>query len=391
MRCCRRFRSAIVSHTLHVIGWLFVGLSLAGSVYTLMAASIAGRFRAQPSPRPLETPPVTLLKPLHFDGPGLEQDLETFLVQDYPAPIQIVFGVQDPSDPAIAIVDHLKTRYPNVDIDLVIDQRRYGSNAKVCNLINMAEHAKHDVLVLSDADIAVPHDYLQRVVGALIEPGVGAVTCPYTGNPGANAWSTLAAMGTSYEFLSNLLFGTWWGLADACLGSTIALRRTMLNDIGGFDAFADYLADDFEIGRAVRHRGLKTVLLPMAVSHRCTEQSLYDLFSHELRWSRTVRVVRPWSHLGTIVTFPVALALIGLGFAGLHVAPVLVLCLALLARLTLKSSVDKAFGAAAGPHWLLPLRDTISFLVFLASFLGQKVAWRGTRFRVGPSGAMSQH
>ncbi len=380
-----------MSHTLHVIGWFFVALSLAGSVYTLLAASIVGRFAAARAPSAGELPPVTLLKPLHFDSTGLEDDLDTFLGQDYPAPIQIVFGVQHPSDPAIAIVNHLKTRHPGIDIELVIDTRRYGSNAKISNLLNMTEHAKHGTLVLSDSDISVPRDYLRRVVGALQQPGVGAVTCPYTGLAGPSAWSTLAAMGTSYEFLPNMVFGTWWGIADACLGSTIALTKTTLGRIGGFAAFADYLADDYEIGRAIRRRGQRVAVLPLAVSHRCTEEAFADLYHHELRWSRTVRIVRPWSHLGTIVTFPLALALVGLGCTGLHVAPVLALCLALLARLTLKSSVDKAFGAAAGPHWLLPLRDTISFLVFMASFLGQKVAWRGNRFRVGSSGAMSQH
>ena len=142
-------------------------------------------------------------------------------------------------------------RHPGIDMELVIDPRRYGSNAKVSNLINMAEHAKHGVLVLSDSDIAVPRDYLTRVVGALLQPGIGAVTCPYTGRAGASAWSTLAAMGTSYDFLPNMVFGSWWGVADACLGSTIALRRATLDQIGGFDAFANYLADDYEIGRAI--------------------------------------------------------------------------------------------------------------------------------------------
>ena len=147
---------------IETIGWLSLGLAVIGVIYTL-------------------------LKPLHFDSPGLEDDLETFLAQDYPSPIQIVFGVQSPADPAIAVVNHLKARHPDIDIALVIDERRYGSNAKVCNLINMAEHAKHGVLVLSDSDIAVPRDYLSRVVGTLMQPGVGAVTCPYTGLPGGSA------------------------------------------------------------------------------------------------------------------------------------------------------------------------------------------------------------
>ena len=372
------------------IGWLLAALSLAGALYTLLAASVVDRFAAVRGSSTADLPPVTLLKPLHFDSPGLEDDLDTFLNQDYPAPIQIVFGVQDPADPAIAIVNHLKAKHPGIDIDLVIDARRYGSNAKICNLINMTERARHGVLVLSDSDISVPRDYLARVVGALQQPGVGAVTCPYTGHDGASAWSTLAAMGTSYDFLPNLIFGTWWGIADACLGSTIALKRATLDLVGGFEAFVDYLADDFEMGRAIRHRGQRVVVLPLAVAHRCTEVSFTELFHHELRWSRTVRILRPVAHVGTVVTFPLPLALVALALLGGGTVGFAAVGAALFARLILKSRVEKAFGAASGPAWLLPLRDTLSIAVFLASFFGQKVAWRGRRFEVETSGAMSQ-
>lgn len=378
-------------HTLtHVMGWTFVALSLAGSIYLILASSVVARFMSVCAPLTREFPSVTLLKPLHFDSPGLEDDLATFLVQEYAGPVQIVFGVQNPNDPAIAVVNHLKTRYPQHDIELVIDTRSYGQNAKISNLVNMTERATNDIIVLSDSDISVTRDWLSKVVGALLQPGVGAVTCPYTGLGGANAWSTLAAMGTSYEFLPNVLFGSWWGLAHACLGSTIALRKSTLSQIGGFEAFSDYLADDYEMGRAVRRRDLRVAVIPLAVNHRSTEIGLIDLFRHELRWNRTIRVLRPFEHIGTLVTYPfplalAALLLLGPGFYG--AASVLA---AFCARFVLKLSVERAFKTYAGPLWLLPIRDIISFAVFLLSFFGQQVAWRGTRFQVGPSGAMSQ-
>ncbi len=375
---------------IETMGWLFVAVSAAGTLYMLLAAGVAGRFVSASNPITADLPPVTLLKPLHFDAPGLEDDLDTFLNQDYPAAVQIVFGVQSHSDPAIAVVRHLIARHPGIDIRLVIDERRYGSNAKICNLINMAEHATHNILVLSDSDIAVAPDYLRRVVGALQQPGVGAVTCPYTGRASANAWSTLAAMGTSYDFLPNLVFGSWWGIADACLGSTIALRRATLAQIGGFEAFSNYLADDYEMGRAVRQRGLKVRVLPFAVAHRSHEDTLTALFAHELRWSRTVRVVRPGSHAGTVVTFPLPLAILALALLPGNVPAAAAIVAALCARLILKVRVDKAFPMASGPLWLLPVRDLVSFAVFLGSFFGQKVAWRGQRFEVEASGAMSQ-
>ena len=378
-------------HTLtQFLGWMFAGISLAGSLYMLLAANVAARFMSVRMSTANERPSVTLLKPLHFDSPGLEEDLATFLAQDYAAPVQIVFGVQSVNDPAIAVVNHLKGQHPGVDIELVVDTRSYGHNAKISNLINMAERARNDIVIVSDSDISVTANWLSNVVGALLQPGVGAVTCPYTGLGGASAWSTLAAMGTSYDFLPSVLFGTWWGMANACLGSTIALRRATLAQIGGFEAFRDLLADDYEIGRAVRQRGMRISVLPLAVSHRCTEQSAVDLFRHELRWNRTIRVLRPFEHMGTIVTYPFPLALAALALPGGGLTGIAVLLAAVSARIVLKTAVERAFNTCAGPLWLLPIRDIISFAVFLLSFLGQQVAWRGARFQVRPSGAMSQ-
>ncbi len=374
----------------HSLGWLFFALSAGGSLYALLASSVVTRFMAVQAPAARTLPSVTLLKPLHFDSPGLEEDLDTFLAQDYAAPIQIVFGVQHAHDPAIAVVNHLKARHPGIDIELVVDGRAYGHNAKVSNLVNMAEHARNEIIVLSDSDIAVPGDWLSKVVGALLQPGVGAVTCPYTGRAGASAWSTLAAMGTSYDFLPSMLFGTWWGIAHACLGSTIALRKSTLAQIGGFEAFSDYLADDYEIGRAVRRRGRRIAVVPLAVSHRCTEETIFELFSHELRWSRTIRVLRPREHICTLVTYPFPLALAAIALLGGGVYGLGVLVLAIVARIVLKTSVERAFGTFAGPLWLMPVRDVISLAIFLLSFFGQNVAWRGARFQVQPSGAMSQ-
>ena len=373
-----------------IVGWTLLVISLTGAMYFLLAASVVTRFMAVPTLPAIDRPSVTLLKPLHFDSPGLERDLDTFLAQDYDAPIQIVFGVQNANDPAIAIVEHLRARHPATDIELVVDTRVYGHNAKISNLINMAERARNEVIVLSDSDISVTRDWLSKVTGELFQPGVGAVTCPYTGLAGASAWSTLAAMGTSYDFLPSVVFGTWWGIAHACLGSTIALRSTTLAQIGSFEAFRDFLADDYEMGRAVRHRGQRVAVLPFAVSHRCTEQSVGELVSHELRWRRTIRVLRPFEHFGTLITYPFPLALAAVALLGGSLFSIVSVLATIGARIVLKFSVERAFKTCAGPVWLMPVRDIISFAVFLLSFFGQKVAWRGARFEVRPSGAISQ-
>ncbi len=377
---------------LNLVGWICAGIAFAGAAYAVIAALLAGRFMRQGAGEPRQFPAVTVLKPLHGAEPGLSQNLETVFAQDYPGELQIVFGVHDKDDPAIAVVKALQARYPGRDMAIMADGARHGSNGKVSNLINMLPAARHDTLVLADSDIAVSPQWLRKVTGALERPGVGVVTCLYTGEPRHGQhrlWAALSAMGTSYDFLPNVVLGASLGLAAPCFGSTIALRRATLEDVGGFHAFADLLADDYEIGRAVRNRGYKLAIPALGVAHTAAEASAGELFRHELRWTRTIRLVNPAGHMGSFVTFGFAFALISallLDFAPVSLSA---LGLTLAARLFLKYRIDGIFGTYAGPYWLLPVRDLLSFTVFVTSLFGETVHWRGTRFAVAPSGAMS--
>ena len=375
------------------LGWGFAAIALMGTAYTLLAAILVGRFMQNPQSAGAHSPAVTILKPLHQGEPDLSRNLETFFAQDYPGAVQIVFGVHDENDPAIAVVRALQTRYPHRDTAIVVDAARYGANAKVSNLINMLPLARHDTLVLSDSDIAVGRQWLSQVTAALARPGVGIVTCLYTGEPakdGHRLWSALAAMSTSYTFLPNAVLSTSLRLASPCFGSTIALRRQTLNEVGGFAVFADQLADDYEMGRAVRSKGYTLAIPAMGVGHTAAENSARDLFRHELRWTRTIRLVNPAGHLGSFVTHGFAFALMATILLGFHPISLGILGMALLARLVLKSRIDGHFGTYAGPYWLMPARDLLSFAVFLASLFGETVHWRGGHFAVEPSGAMSQ-
>ena len=374
----------------HAMGWLLSGLALCGAGYALAAVRLVGRFGDVARGVPDAYVPVTLLKPLHWDEPGLRENLVSFFAQDYPAPIQIVFGVQDVADPAIAVVRALQTEYPGADIDLVIDTDLHGSNRKISNLINMAPRIKHEIVVLSDSDISVSRGWLRKIVDGLAQPGTGAVTCLYSGKARGNIWSRFSAMGASYEFLPNVVAGTSWKLAWPCLGSTIALKRETLDSIGGFRDFANFLADDYEMGRAIRARGLSVAIPAFAVEHTSPETSWSEYYRHELRWNRTTRVIDWMGHTGSVVTHAVPLAILGLMMSGFTVSSVAILAVALISRLWLKWRIERKFAICTGPGWALPLRDVISFGVYLASFFGENVHWRGDQFQVSPSGALSQ-
>ncbi len=368
-------------------------LAVAGCVHLIAALLLVGRFaRHGGVSAPAVPPSVTILKPLHGEEAGLSDNLVSFCRQDYPGPVQIVFGVQDANDGAIAVVETLRKAFPARDIELVLDATMHGVNRKVSNLINMAPRIRHEVVVLSDSDIRVGPDYLARVVAALQAPGVGAVTCLYHGVALNGFWSRLFALAVDIQFLPNVLVGVGLGMARPCFGSTIAMRRETLASIGGFAAAADTLADDYALGTAVRAKGFRVAIPPFVVAHVCGPMSAGEVWRHELRWARTIRAIEPLGYAGSLVAHPMPWALIGaaLGIgAGLTAAALALAGIAAAGRTALLWRIGHAFGFPLRSYWLVPVRDLFSFAMFVASFFGTGVRWRGRSFRVGADGKLS--
>jgi ceramide glucosyltransferase len=355
-----------------------------GCVYALIAAWAVRGFEASATPAlaPVTSyPTVTVLKPLHGSEPNLYANLAGFCAQDYPSAVQIVFGVADPADPAIRIVRQLIVDFPDCDITLAINSWRHGANAKVSNLINMAAEAQHEILVLSDSDIIVDRDYLKGIVGCLERPGVGLVTCLYRGAATSGLWGSLTAAAIDYHFLPNVLVALKFGLAAPCFGSTIALRKETLTKIGGFESVVDQLADDYALGALVRRTGLMVAMPTLIVAHACAERSAGDLFRHELRWARTIRSVDSVGFAGLALTHAWPLALLGILLGGFTPASMIAV-VALACRFVLQIELDRAFRLRDDLFWMGPLRDVLSFVVFVASFFGRRVEWRGHRYGV---------
>jgi ceramide glucosyltransferase len=232
----------------------------------------------------------------------------------------------------------------------------------------------------------VDPDYLSRVVAALEQRGVGAVTCLYHGLPATGFWARLAALGINAHFLPNVIMGLGLNMAQPCFGSTIAFKRQALIEIGGFSSVADCLADDYAIGAALRARGYKISVSPVTIGHVCGQMSAREFWQHEVRWARTIRSVDPAGYAGSIIThaFPLALiaALIGITAESLGPAAALGLGAASFGcRLALLRQIEQTFDLEPHSRWLVPLRDILSFTVFVFSFFGRSAWWRGRRYR----------
>jgi len=370
--------------------WLLFTLgAISGSLYALFAAVLLRRFGQKPGISPSSNSDLTILKPLYGAEPGLEANLASFCEQVYRRKVQLLFGVHSAGDPAGLAVEQVRRRFPDRDIEIIADEREHGQNPKISNLMNMLPRARHPLIVMADSDIRVGPNYLNEVVSALSAPGVGVVTALYRGFPVAGLWSRLSAAAINEHFLPSVLVGLELGLAKPCFGATIALRTETLQRIGGLGAFADKLADDYALGEAVRLLGLKVAIAPMLVGHACTEQSFGEMLRHDLRWARTLRLIEPWGYAGLILTLPLPLAIIAAAFNGFGPIGWTIIALALACRLSIPIQLRALPHGNDGSLLLSPVRDLLSFAVFLLSFLPGPVSWRGRQYRPGSGGTLS--
>ena len=370
-------------------GWLvIVCFAMAGCAYALGAAVVTRRFAAASPAVAASFPGVTILKPLRGAEAGLYDNLASFCNQSYPGPVQILFGVQDPADAAIAAVNRLIANLPGRDLELVRHSRAGGPNPKVANLVGMQARIRHDIVIIADSDIAVAPDYLSKTVAALYPPNVGLVTCLYRGSARAGLWARLASMAIDYHFLPDVLVGIRLGLAQPCFGSTIALQRETLTTIGGFEAFLGYLADDYAMGEAVRAAGMQVAIPPFIVAHSCSEQSAGELLRHELRWARTVRAISPLGYTGLAITHPLPFALLAAWLMGFDALTLSVVAASIACRLVLQLQVDHTLRVSFNRWWLGPVRDLLSFVVYVAGFFVSVVTWRGDRYKLQADGTL---
>jgi ceramide glucosyltransferase len=318
------------------------------------------------------------------------ESFRSHCLQDYPE-YEIIFGVSDTHDPAIQLVEQLKAEFPQRAIRLMVCRDNLGANTKVSNLAQMVREARHEYLIVNDSDIRVEPDYLRRVLAPLTDPEVGLVTCLYRGIANSTLGSRLESLGISTDFSAGVLVaqnpvaqnlenGIRFGL-----GSTLAFRRRHLQAVGGFEAFVDYLADDYQIGSRIAALGLKVKLSDVVVETFLPRYTLRGFADHQLRWARTVRDCRFWGYVGLGLTFGLPWAALVLIFAQGAGWAWALLALTAAMRMTVAVVVGKLVlrdRQVLGSLAFIPVRDLFALLVWIVSFAGHKVVWRGDRFRL---------
>jgi ceramide glucosyltransferase len=371
-----------------------LGCAVVATGYQLFQLAAAVRFfhraRREAARRPALTdpPPVTILKPLKGPGIDLYANLASFCRQDYPR-YQIVFGVIDPNDPAVAVVRRLRRDFPERDIVLAVGDAP-GANRKIANLRHMMSHARHDVLVLSDSDIRVRADYLRTLVAPLVDPEVGLSTCLYRGVGHFGLPSVIESLFINTDFVPMVLTANWVQEFRYAFGASIAFRRAALDRIGGFAPLADYLADDYQLGNRIAAAGYRLVLLPYIVETVLDSVTLGDVWRHQLRWARTYRVCQPAGWFASIVTHASLWGLLTVFVTGGTALGWAVAATAVGARLGTLVPIMGMLGERDTLRhlWLVPLKDLCSSAIWLMAWLSRTVTWSGWVLRVEPSGLM---
>ena len=359
------------------------GCLLAGSiVYCVLTVIAARSYLAQPIPVARDLPPMSVLKPLAGVDEGLETNLRSFFEQDHPA-FELLFAVREANDPAIPVVQAFQEQFPTRASRLIVTGEPLYPNAKVFSLDRMLAQARHDLLVMSDSDIRIAAGFLRSVAAEFTNPDIALATCPYRAVAGRSPWSNLEAEGMNTEFLAGLLVARMIEGVKFAVGPTLAVRRSVLEKIGGFDTLKDYLAEDFVLGKFAAEAGFGVILSRNIVEHRIGSEPWRINAAHRLRWVRSTRRSRPLGYIGQLFTYTLPLAVI---FCALAPRWWPALLAAAAVRFVAAWSTS-TWILRAKPRWhLVILQDLLSFGFWLAGFFGNTIVWRGRRYYLYPDG-----
>jgi len=361
-------------------------LAAAPLVYYTLATCVALKFFRRERVRRLGSyaPSASVIKPVRGVDFGSYENFTSFCQQDYPD-YEILFAVNDDRDPALPLIQRISQEFPERSIRVLVGAVNLGANRKVNKLARLAQEAKYNVLVLSDGDVRVGPNYLREVVAPLVDRKIGAVTSFYRAVSEKNIWAEMEAVGASSDFFAGVLMADWTEGIRFALGASIATTKEWVRKIGGFEAIAAALADDYELGNRIAKAGGEIVLSREAVWTMYPAQTARGFWDHQVRWARTVRLCRPLSYLGLLLTQGLPWMLLAV-----LIAPSRVVAAGyVLGYLVLRFAMSWTVGIwGVGDEvlhrkiWLVPLRDAIHFVVWLASFGSNRIKWGGTEYAI---------
>jgi ceramide glucosyltransferase len=379
-----------VSIGMSTLATVLAFLALLSFLLTLWQWAVARRF---PLHRRLQraefAPAVTLLKPLKGCDAETESCLRSWMAQEYPGELQILFGVTAADDPACAVVRRLLKQFSGCDAELIVCPQRLGPNAKVSKLAQLEPKAKHEIVVVSDADTRIPQDFLVNVVEPFQNPEAGLVNCFYQLADPTNLAMRWEALSTNADFWSQVLQSVSLRPMDFALGAVMATTRRRLTNIGGFGALAEHLADDYELGRRIARAGGRIVLSPLVVECRSSPMTWSEVWVHQLRWARTIRICQPVPYFFSILSNATLWPLLWLAAAPTAlVAGAAALCWLTRAATALYCERKLTGALRWDVLWLVPLKDLLQVALWFLAFAGRQVTWRGERFRVVRGGRL---
>lgn len=383
-----------MTHFWQACSWLCLVPVLGGTVWGVLSAwaalALRKQWRATPTATPDRLPPISVLKPVRGVEKHLERNLRSLCEQDYPC-YQVVFCVQQAADPALPLLRRIERDYGPERVTLVVDDLLLGSNGKVNNMAGGLVGARHSVLVISDSDVLAPRHYLRDMAAALAPEDVGVVCSLFRVDDADTTLEKLEALSINADFMPGVMFAAKTDIADFCLGPSTALRRETLEKIGGFEALADYLVEDYEIGRRVRAAGKRVVLAPHVLQVTADLSDVSGWWKHQVYWDLNTRLANPAGYAATLLIRAVPFALLFALLRGLDPVGVAVLAGATAVRLlgaalAMQRGLDDRGGLAA--LWLLPLRDVLGLPVWFGALLSRTVVWRDRAYLLTTGGRM---
>ncbi len=377
-----------------LLEWMFLVPTITGSVYVVLCLIALWRFHTRPpktARKPFVSwPPVTMLKPVHGLEKNQRENLRSACLQDYPL-FQVVFSVQTPDDPAVPLLREIQREFGPESVTVVIGNRRAGSNGKINNMLGGLPYARHEILVISDSDVRLRPDYLKTIIAPLADPEVGCVCTLYKASCAETWFEKVELLTLNADFMASVIFAHVTGASKFCLGASVALRRSTLEEIGGLEALADYLVEDYEMGQRIWGSGKKISIVPYFIDTMVDLKSPSQWWNHQVYWDQNTRAARPVAFLATAIIRSTPFALLFASMRRLDGVGLAVLGAAILVRMaTAAMTLGWGFRDREGLKSLalLPFRDLAGLVSWFLALTRKTTIWRGSKFTLTRDGRL---